>query len=200
MINCHLCGKTVSLLKTHLQRTHKWTKKEAKEFHEKALSAYKKISKDKSDKHLTTDISSDIPSTSFLQKAQTISNESFHSVAEPRRELSWTEMDRFDRYGAFSEKSATNNKNANYVSKIIDSYLNGIVIHLDETYANLHQELSKLIIDGRSNDRDIVDGHMDVTVYLHSVLKPSLQMVIDGNVLEMRRLYNQILGGGFVRV
>lgn len=200
MINCHLCGKTVILLKSHLQRTHKWTKKDAKEFQEKALSAYKKISKGNSDKQLTTDVSSDVLSTSFLPKARTRSNESFHTVAERRKELSWTEMDRFDRYDAFAGKSAIDNKNANSVSNIIDSYLSGIVTYLDETYANLHQEISKLIIDGRSNDRDIVDGHMDVTMYLHSVLKPSLQLAIDGNVLEMRRLYNQIIGGGFIKV
>jgi hypothetical protein len=82
-------------------------------------------------------------------------------------------MDRFDRYGVYSEKSAINNKNANCVNKSIDFYLNEVVVHLDETYVSLHQELSKIIIDGRSNYRDCVDGHMDVTDYSHSVLKPS---------------------------
>ena len=140
---------------------------------------------------------SDDSSTRFLPKTQSRSNESLLSVVESQRELPWTEM---DIYGVYGEKSAINSKNANVVSKIINSYLNGIVIHLDETYVNLHQELSKLIIDGRMADRDIVDGHIDVSVYLHSVLKPSLQMVIDGNALEMKRLYNQILRDGFVRV
>ena len=105
-----------------------------------------------------------------------------------------------DRYGVYGEKSSFNNENVNYVSKIIDSYLNGIVIHLDETYASLHRELSRVIIDGRSNDRDCVDGHMDVTDYLHSVLKPSLQLIINENVLEMKRLYKQIIRDGFIKI
>ena len=147
-----------------------------------------------------TNIFGDTPSTSFLPKAQTRSNDSFHTNVEPQRELSWTEMDRVDGYDVYNEKSVPDNKNANSVSNIIDSYLSGIVTYLDETYANLHQEISKLIIDGRSNDRDIVDGHMDVTVYLHSVLKPSLQLIINENVLEMKRLYKQIIRDGFVKI
>ena len=139
----------------------------------------------------------DVSSTRFLPMAQSRSNESLLSVVEPQRELPWTKM---DRYGVYGEKSAINSKNANVVSKIINSYLNGIVIHLDETFVNIHRELSELIIDGRMADRDIVDGHIDVSVYLHSVLKPSLQLIIDGNVLEMRGMYNKIIGDGFMKI
>ena len=112
-----------------------------------------------------TNIFGDTPSTSFLPKAQTRSNDSFHTNVEPQRELSWAEMDRFDWYDVCNGKSAIDNNNADCVSKIIDFYLNEV--HLDETYASLHRELSRVIIDGRSNDRDCVDGHMDVTDYLH---------------------------------
>lgn len=139
----------------------------------------------------------DVSATRFLPKTQSRSNESMLSVVEPQRELPWTKM---DRYGVYGEKSAINSKNANVVSKIINSYLNGIVIHLDETFVNIHRELSELIIDGRMADRDIVDGHIDVSVYLHSVLKPSLQLIIDGNVLEMRGMYNKIIGDGFMKI
>ena len=147
-----------------------------------------------------TNIFGDTPSTSFLPKAQTRSNDSFHTNVEPQRELSWTEMDRFDGYDVYNEKSVPDNKNANCVNKIIDFYLNEVMVHLDETYASLHRELSRVIIDGRSNDRDCVDGHMDVTDYLHSVLKPSLQLIINENVLEMKRLYKQIIRDGFIKI
>ena len=77
-----------------------------------------------------TNIFGDTPSTSFVSKAQTRSNDSFHTNVEPQRELSWTEMDRFDGYDVYNEKSVPDNKNANCVNKIIDFYLNEVVVHL----------------------------------------------------------------------
>lgn len=201
MINCHLCGKTVILLTSHLQKTHKWTIKETKDFQKSALHEFKKITKSNSGKHTTTvDVSNEMSTTTSRQtKSPFAFNESLHAMVEPRRKLTWTEMDKLDECVEEGENDVIDSKNVNMVHNIIEAHLNETVNYLHKTYTNLHHALSDLICDERSGDRDIVDGNMDVNMYLQSMLKPSVHIICEGNALEMRRLANLIVNGGYLK-
>ena len=203
MINCHLCDKTVILLTSHLQKTHKWSKKESKDFQKSALHAFKKIAKSGSGKRSTIDMSNEMSTTTSRQtKSPFAFNDSSQAMVEPRRKLSWTEMDRLDdEDGECKGENAANDgsKNEDIAHNIIEAYLNEVVNHLDKNYGDLHHTLADLVCDGRSSDRDIVDGNMDVSIYLQSVLKPSLGYLCQGSALEMRRLANLLNNGGYLR-
>ena len=84
-MNCHLCGKAVVRLVSHLQKTHKWTKEQSKEFKNSA-SHYKAISRDEHDRIMVESCSME-PSPP-LTSSQTI--------IEPLRKLSWEEMDKLE--------------------------------------------------------------------------------------------------------
>ena len=204
MINCHLCDKTVILLTSHLQKTHKWSKKESKDFQKSALHAFKKIAKSGSGKRSTTDMSNEMSTTttSHQSKSSFAFNDSSQAMIEPRRKLSWTEMDRLDdEDGECKGENAANDdsKNGDIAHNIIEAYLNEVVNHLDKTYGNLHHTLADLVCDGRSGDRDIVDGNMDVSVYLQTILKPSLRHLCEESALEMRRMCVVLKNGGYLR-
>ena len=202
MINCHLCDKTVIVLTSHLQKTHKWSKKESKDFQKSALHAFKKIAKSSPGKRSTTDMSNEMSSTSHQPKSSFAFNDSAHTMVEPARKLSWEEMDRLDdEDDGYRGENAANgsSKNGDIAHNIIEAYLNEVVNHLDKTYGNLHHTLANLVCDGRSSDRDIVDGNMDVSVYLQTILKPSLRHLCEGSALEMRRMCDVLKNGGYLR-
>ena len=199
MINCHLCGKTVILLTSHLQKTHKWTIKETKDFQKSALHEFKKIAKSNSGKHSTADMSNEMSTTSCHPKSSFAFDESSYAMIEPARKLSWAEMDALDYRQCGTYPVEFSNENASKVHNLIEAYLQGAQNYLEKTYLDLHQALTGILCDARSSDRDIVDGNMDVSIYLQSVLKPSLGYLREGSALEMRRLVNLLNNGGYLR-
>ena len=109
-------------------------------------------------------------------------------------------MDRLDeRYATENSVNGGVNKNADKVGELVEVCLKGAADYFERAYTDLHRLLADIICDVRSGDRDIVDGHMDVSIYLQSVLKPSLHHICEGNALEMRRLTNLIADGGYLR-
>lgn len=84
--------KTIVRLVSHLQKTHKWTKEQSKEFKNSA-SHCKAISGDEHEQMINDDIAR--PAESWSMEPSPSSPPS-QSIFEPLRKLSWEEMDKLD--------------------------------------------------------------------------------------------------------
>ena len=176
-MNCHLCGKTIVRLVSHLQKTHKWTKEQCKDFKNSA-SHCKAISGDFHEHMINDDIAR--PAESWSMEPSPSSPPS-QSVIEPLRKLSWEEMDKLD----YDHKQKMN--------RILDRARKNFQAtqdQLESTYKNLHRELASQCCQARSEWGDRVDGDADVDQELRKILKPSIEHIRELLTMEMYRIAN----------
>ena len=177
-MNCHLCGKAVVRLISQLQKTHKWTKEQSKEFKNSA-SHCKEISRDEHGRvMINDDIACSVESCSMEPSPPSTL---FQTIIEPLKKLSWEEMDKLE----YDHKQKVN--------RILDrARKNFQATHdqLENSYKNLHHELAFLHSQARAEWVDRVDGDADIDHELRKILKPSVEHIRELFTMEMYRIAN----------
>lgn len=199
MLTCHLCGKLVVILNTHLQRTHKWSKKEAKEYQQRTVFVEGSKTLEEG---LTPSPSTAPGQSAFVHLDENARQQpppkpfsfgiggehddatSSSMMIGPARKLTWEEMAAAADEGY--DGGDNREQNAYEIRKAVRRRFQQLNNTLELMYTDLHRNLADVIfaIDGQRDD---------VSAVIRGVLEPSLTHLRRGNESEMRHI-NRTMG------